>query len=176
MIFTPTPLAGAFVVELEPRRDERGFFARTWCRDEFARHGLNPDLVQCNVSYNRARHTLRGMHYQDAPHEECKLVRCTQGAILDVIVDLRPDAPTHRQWFGVELTADNRRALYVPAGFAHGFVTLTDHAEVFYQMSALYHPASARGVRWNDPAFGIAWPVTDPVLSDKDAAYPDYQP
>lgn len=173
MKFVPTALAGAYVVEMEPLTDERGFFARSWCKREFADHGLNGDLVQCNVSYNRARGTLRGMHYQAAPHEEVKLVRCTQGAIYDVLVDLRPDSPTYRSWIAVELTAANRRMLYVPAGLAHGFQTLQDDSEVFYQMSAYFDAPSARGVRWNDPAFGIEWPSREPVISAKDANYPD---
>jgi dTDP-4-dehydrorhamnose 3,5-epimerase len=174
MKFVPTALAGAYVVEMEPVTDERGFFARSWCRREFDDHGLNSDLVQCNVSYNRMKGTLRGMHYQAAPHEEVKLVRCTQGAICDVLVDLRPDSPTYCSWISVELTAANRRMLYVPAGLAHGFQTLRDDSEVFYQMSAFYDAASARGVRWNDPAFGIEWPFCEPVMSAKDANYPDF--
>jgi len=174
MKFTPTRLRGAYVVEIEPLADERGFFARSWCEREFAEHGLSGELVQCNISYNRAKGTLRGMHYQAAPHEEVKLVRCTQGAIYDVLVDLRPDSPTYRSWIAYELTAANRRMLYVPAGLAHGFQTLKDDSEVFYQMSVFYHPPSARGVRWNDPAFGIEWPIAAPVLSPKDAAYPDF--
>jgi dTDP-4-dehydrorhamnose 3,5-epimerase len=174
MIVTPTPLPGAVVVDMELRHDERGFFARSWCREEFLRHGLNSDLVQCNVSYNRVQNTLRGMHYQVAPHEETKLVRCTRGVMLDVIVDLRPDSPTFKQWHAIELSQDNHRALYIPGGLAHGFVTLTDNVEVFYQMSDFYHPECARGVRWNDPVFGIQWPVSHPILSDKDAAFPDF--
>jgi len=170
---TPLGLDGAFVVEAEPQADERGLFARTFCRDTFRAQGLHGDFVQCNSSYNRRRGTLRGLHFQAAPHEEIKLVRCTQGAIFDVAVDLRPDSATFCRWRAVELSADNRRALYVPAGFAHGFQTLTDEAEVFYQMSAAYVPDLARGVRWNDPAFAIAWPVEPPILSGRDAAFPD---
>lgn len=172
MIFEETGLAGAFVIEPERREDERGFFARTWCRDEFAAHGLNPALVQCNISFNKKRGTLRGMHYQAAPHEEAKLVRCTQGAIYDVILDLRRESATFGRWVGVELTAENRRMLYVPEGFAHGFQTLEDDSEVFYQMSAFYHAESALGARWDDPAFAIAWPLPDPILSDRDRAFP----
>lgn len=172
MIFVPAPLAGAFVVELRRLEDDRGFFARSFCRDEFIEQGLNPEISQCNVSFNSRRGTLRGMHFQSDPHAEDKLVRCTQGAIWDVIVDLRADSPACRKWFGVELTAASRRALYVPKGFAHGFQTLTDDAEVLYMMSESYHPESARGVRWDDPAFGIEWPIAGPVLSDRDRSYP----
>ena len=160
MIFTETRLAGAYLIEPERIEDERGFFARTWCRDEFERHGLNPRLVQCNVSYNARRGTLRGMHYQAKPHEEAKLVRCTRGAIYDVIVDLRPDSPTYRQWVAAELTAENRRMLYIPEGFAHGFQTLADETEVFYQMSELFHPESARGVRMTTRPWGSPGPST----------------
>jgi dTDP-4-dehydrorhamnose 3,5-epimerase len=173
MIFTETPLAGAFVVEPERIADERGFFARTWCVDEFAARGLETRLVQCNVSYNGRRGTLRGMHYQTAPHEEVKLVRCTAGAIYDVIVDLRFASPTYQHWFGVALSAANRLALYIPRGFAHGFQTLADESEVFYQMAEFYHPESARGVRYDDPAFGIAWPLPVSVIGARDAGYAD---
>jgi dTDP-4-dehydrorhamnose 3,5-epimerase len=169
--FVPAPLEGAFVVEPELLEDERGFFARSFCRDEFVAHGLDPSVAQCNVSFNRQRGTLRGLHYQATPHEEAKLVRCTRGAIWDVIVDLRESSATRYRWFAAELTADNRRALYAPAGFAHGFQTLADGSEVFYQMSASYHPESARGVRWDDPAIGITWPIRDPVLSTRDRSY-----
>ncbi len=172
--FLPTPIAGAWLIEMEPVEDERGAFARSFCREEFARHGLNPAVAQCSVSTNRRKGTLRGMHYQAAPHEETKLVRCTRGAIHDVILDLRPQSPTFRKWFAVELSADNRRMLYVPAGFAHGFQSLTDNTEVFYQISTPYHPESARGVRWDDPAFGIEWPATERIISDKDRHYPDF--
>jgi dTDP-4-dehydrorhamnose 3,5-epimerase len=172
--FLPTALAGACIIDIETVQDERGFFARSWCREEFARHGLNPDLAQCSISFNKKRGTLRGMHYQAAPHEETKVVRCTRGAIYDVIVDLRPESPTFRKWIAVELSADNRRMLYVPLGFAHGFQSLVDDTEVFYQISTFYHPGSARGVRWDDPAFGIEWPVTERVISDKDRQYPDF--
>jgi len=146
MRFIPTNLAGAYLIEPEPVSDERGFFARTWCWNEFADKGLNPNLVQCNISYNKARGTLRGMHYQTAPHAEAKLVRCTQGAIYDVIVDLRNDSSTFTQWFGAELTAQNRKALYVPEGFAHGFITLKDDTEMLYQMSEFFHAECAAGV------------------------------
>jgi dTDP-4-dehydrorhamnose 3,5-epimerase len=170
--FLETELAGVFILELERAEDERGFFARSWCSEEFASRGLNPFVVQCNISQNRRRGTLRGLHFQEAPHAEAKLVRCTRGAIYDVVVDLRPDSPTQLQWLGVELSAANYRMLYVPEGFAHGFQTLCDDTEVFYQMSAAYHAASGRGVRWNDPVLDIRWPVPDPVLSERDANYP----
>ncbi len=171
MILSPTPLAGAFVVDLKRVEDERGFFARSFCQQELAAHGLNPRVAQCNVSFNRARATLRGMHYQAAPHEEAKLVRCTQGAIWDVIVDIRPDSSTLHRWFGVELSAESRRSLYVPEGFAHGFQTLTDDAEVLYLMSEFYHAEFAAGLRWNDPRLAISWPLPDPILSARDGAY-----
>ena len=174
MKFSPTVLAGACIIDIEPVPDERGFFARSWCREEFAKHGLNPDLAQCSISFNKKRGTLRGMHYQAKPHEETKVVRCTRGAIYDVIVDLRPESSTFRKWIAVELSADNRRMLYVPPGFAHGFQSLADDTEVFYQISTFYHPESARGARWDDPAFGIEWPVTERVISDKDRQYPDF--
>lgn len=173
MVFSETDLAGAYVVDIEPHADERGFFARTWCGREFEAHGLNPRLVQCSMSSNRRKGTLRGLHYAVAPYAEAKLVRCTSGAIYDVIVDLRPQSATRRQSFAVVLSAANHRALYVPEGFAHGFLTLADGCEVLYQMSEFYHADAARGVRWNDPAFGIDWPETPVVMSDKDATYPD---
>jgi dTDP-4-dehydrorhamnose 3,5-epimerase len=176
VIFTPTALSGAVVVELDRREDERGFFARSFCRREFEAQGLDPCVAQCNVSFNRRRATLRGLHWQAAPHGEVKLVRVTRGALWDVIVDLRAGSPTFTRWFGVELTADNRRALYIPAGFAHGFQTLVEDVEVFYQMSAFYVPDAQRGARWDDPAFGIEWPLRPPFLSDRDASYPDFIP
>jgi dTDP-4-dehydrorhamnose 3,5-epimerase len=171
MKFTATPLAGAHLVDMERLADERGFFARSFSTEEFSRHGLSAALQQCSVSFNGVRGTLRGMHYQADPDAEHKLVRCTAGAIFDVIVDLRPGSPSLHAWYGVELSADNRRALYIPPGCAHGFLTLTDAAEVFYMISAPYAPQSARGVRWNDPAFGIAWPFAPSVMSGRDAAY-----
>jgi dTDP-4-dehydrorhamnose 3,5-epimerase len=171
MIFTETKLKGSFIIDIEPREDERGFFARSWCEDEFKQHGLNTRLVQCNISFNKKRGTLRGMHYQAAPFAEAKVVRCTMGAIYDVIIDLREDSPTFKQWISVELTAENRRALYVPENFAHGFQTLTDNAEVFYQISEFYRPEYARGIRWNDCAFGVEWPVETLIISQKDADY-----
>jgi dTDP-4-dehydrorhamnose 3,5-epimerase len=177
MRFTETPLPGAFVIDVEPRCDERGFFARTWCQDEFSAHGLHTIWVQCNVSFNRLAGTLRGLHYQAEPFGEIKLVRCTMGAIHDVIVDVRPHSPTRGRWFAVELSAQNRRLLHIPAGLAHGFQTLTDDAEVFYQMSAEYHPDAARGLRWNDPALGIAWPAcAERIISPRDRDFPDWQP
>jgi dTDP-4-dehydrorhamnose 3,5-epimerase len=157
MLFIETKLKGAFIIDIAPRQDERGFFARSWCADEFVKHGLNPRLAQCNISFNKKRGTLRGMHYQAEPFPEAKLVRCTMGAMYDVMIDLRQNSPTFKQWLAVELTAQNRRALYIPEGFAHGFQTLEDDTEVFYQMSEFYHPECARGVRWDDPAFGILW-------------------
>jgi dTDP-4-dehydrorhamnose 3,5-epimerase len=176
MRFTETKVAGAWLVEPELLADERGFFARTWCAEEFADHGLNPRLAQANISFNHRRGTLRGMHYQAEPHAEAKLVRCTQGAIFDVAVDLRPDSPTHRAWYGVELSADNRAMLYVPEGCAHGFLTLTDATEVAYQMSAPYAPGAGRGVRFDDPAFGIEWPGEVLVINERDRGYPDVGP
>lgn len=172
MKFVPTPLDGAFVVEPEPVSDDRGFFARSFCQNEFRAHGLEPAAAQCNISFNRKRGTLRGLHFQAKPHEEAKLVRCTRGTIWDVIVDLREGSPTRHLWFSAELSADNYRALYVPAGFAHGFQTLVDDSEVLYLMSEFYHPESARGLRWDDPVLGISWPFSDPVLSPRDRSYP----
>lgn len=174
MKFIATSLADAWVIEPDRLEDERGYFARTFCRDEFVSHGLNPELVQCNVSYNAKKGTLRGMHYQLHPHEEAKLVRCTRGMIFDVIIDIRPASPTFREWFSVELSAENGRQLYVPEGFAHGFQVLLGGSEVFYQMSARYVPVAARGIRWNDPAFGIPWPLTNPIVSQRDAAFADF--
>ena len=175
MIFEPTPLTGAYVIAEEPHHDHRGFFARTWCQKEFDRHGLNPRLVQCNVSYNRSKGTWRGLHYQAPPHEEAKLVKCIAGAVCDVIVDLRPDSATFKRHLTVTLSARNRKMLYVPEKFAHGFLTLEDDTEVFYQMSEFYSPESARGLRWNDPQFGIQLPLEVAVISDRDASYPDFR-
>ena len=176
MIFQETPLKDAFVIDLERQEDERGFFARSWDQREFEARGLNPRLVQYNVSFNTKKGTLRGMHYQAKPYEEAKLVRCTRGAICDVIIDLRPDSPTFKQWKGEELTADNYRMMYVPEGLAHGFLTLKDRTEVSYQMSQIHVPASARGIRWDDPAFGIRWPIRVQVISDRDKNYPNFTP
>lgn len=174
MTFTETPLKGAFIIEPERFEDERGFFTRTWSEREFAERGLDARLVEVNVSFNRRKGTLRGMHYQAAPHGQTKLIRCTMGAISDVIVDLRPESPTFKRWAGVELTERNRLMLYVPAEFAHGFQTLEDDTEVLYQMSAPYVPETARGVRWDDPAFAIHWPATPAVISERDRGYPDF--
>ena len=174
MIFQETPLAGAFVIDVEPHEDERGFFARTYCQEEFEANGLDPTVVQASISFNRQRGTLRGMHYQAPPHEETKVVRCTAGAIYDVIIDLRPHSSTFIQWHGVTLSAENRTMFYIPSGFAHGFLTLEDNTEVLYQMSEFYYPDSARGVRWDDPAFGIDWPAHPTLMSDRDRGYPDF--
>lgn len=173
MIFTETPLAGAWIVEPQPIEDERGFFARVWCQQEFQARSLDPGIAQASISLNKRRGTLRGMHYQAAPHAEVKLVRCTRGALHDVIIDLRPDSQTVGQHYAVELTAENRRALYIPRGFAHGFQTLVDDTEVLYQMSDFYAPDAGRGIRWNDPAFDIYWPIEDPILLARDRSYPD---
>lgn len=176
MIFRETAIRGAWIVDVEPVADDRGLFARTFCAREFEAHGLCVNWVQCSVSFNQRKNTLRGMHYQSAPAEETKLVRCTKGALFDVIVDLRRDSSTFRQWVGVELTEQSRRTIYVPAGCAHGFQTLQDDTEVFYQISAFYEPSLARGVRWDDPAFNIAWPKADlRVMSDRDRSYADFR-
>jgi dTDP-4-dehydrorhamnose 3,5-epimerase len=174
--FSETPLAGAWAIELDLLRDERGFFARTFDAAQFRGQGLDPAVVQCNTSFNERAGTLRGMHYQAEPDGECKLVRCTRGAIYDVIVDLRRDAGSYLRWFAIELTADNGCMLYVPKGVAHGFQTLADTSEVAYQMSHVYVPDQARGVRWDDPVFGIEWPEAERTISDQDRAYPDFQP
>jgi len=171
MIFTESPLEGAYVVEMERLADERGFFARSYCAQEFGKRGL-PELRQCSVSYNARLGTLRGMHYQAAPGEEHKLVRCTAGAVFDVIVDIRASSPTYRRWFAAELTAANRRSLLIPPGFAHGFVSLSDHTEVYYMISEAHSPELSRGFRWNDPAFAIEWPMVPAVISARDASYP----
>jgi dTDP-4-dehydrorhamnose 3,5-epimerase len=175
MIFTATGVEGVWVIEPERHEDERGFFARTWDAVEFQSRGLSADLSQCSVSYNCRRGTLRGLHYQEAPHAEVKLVRCTAGAIFDVAVDLRPDSPSFTRWFGAELTAENRTALYVPEGCAHGFLTLTDGAEVTYQISTPYVPNAGRGVRFDDPAFGVDWPGDVVVVNERDRSYPDFE-
>ncbi len=175
MKFTETPLGGAYLVEPEPHRDERGFFARTWCRSEFESQGLNPNLAQCSVSFNSRRGTLRGLHYQAAPHEEAKLVRCVRGSIYDLIVDVRPGSPTFKRWFAAELSAANMRMLYVPEGFAHGFQTLEDDTEVFYQISEFYRPEASRGIRWDDPAFDFRWPAAERTMSERDRLFPDFE-
>jgi len=174
VIFTPLAVNGAFLVAPELRTDFRGAFARTWCRDEFAAHGLNPALAQCSISQTHRRGTIRGMHYQAAPHAEAKLVRCLRGAIHDVIVDLRPGSSSYLHHAAVELTDRNRQALYVPEGVAHGFQALADDTEVLYQISTPFVPEAAAGVRWDDPLFGIEWPVLPPILLERDAGYPDY--
>jgi dTDP-4-dehydrorhamnose 3,5-epimerase len=175
MIFTETKLDGAFLIDIEERTDERGFFARSWCQKEFEQYGLVPLVVQANISFNHKKGTVRGMHYQASPYEETKLVRCTRGAIYDVIVDLRKGSPTYCQWLSAELTADNRRMLFVPEGYAHGFQTLTDATEVCYQVSQFYTPGAERGARFNDPAFSIRWPLDVTVISEKDANWADFQ-
>lgn len=175
MIFEETKLNGAYVIHPEKVEDERGFFARAWCKKEFKQQGLLEELVQCNISYNKLRGTLRGMHYQMKPYEETKLVRCTAGAIYDVIIDIRPDSSTHKEWIGVELSAENRTMLYVPKGFAHGYLTLVDDAEVFYQVTEFYTPGVECGIRWNDPLFHILWPTAEKfAISEKDSSWPDY--
>jgi dTDP-4-dehydrorhamnose 3,5-epimerase len=175
MTFLETKLAGVFDIHLEPNCDERGFFARCWCKKEFENHSLSPKLVQCSISFNARKGTLRGVHYQAAPHSETKVVRCTRGAIYDVVVDLRPQSTTFKQWIAVVLTAANRQMLYVPEECGHGFVTLEDDTEVFYQMSEFYEPELARGVRWDDPTFQIKWPVKAEVMSERDRTYPDFK-
>jgi dTDP-4-dehydrorhamnose 3,5-epimerase len=176
VIFAETPLAGAFLIDLEPRRDERGFFARTFCAREFAARGLNPRVVQANLSRNLRRGTLRGLHYQRPPFAEAKSVRCVAGSVFDAIVDLRLDSPTHLRWFGVTLSREDGRMLYVPEGFAHGYQALEDGSEVLYLVSEFYAPEHEAAVRWDDPRFGIRWPLPDPILSPRDAAHPDYVP
>jgi len=174
MRFTPTPLAGLVVVDIAPLADDRGHFARSFCTEEFAAAGLPAAFPQCNLSFNARAGTLRGLHWQAEPHPEGKLVRCTRGAVFDVAVDVRPESPTFRLWFAAELTAGNGRALYIPPGFAHGFQALQDASEVFYMMTERYHPALARGAAWDDPGFGIAWPLPAPIMSDRDRALPRF--
>jgi dTDP-4-dehydrorhamnose 3,5-epimerase len=176
VIFAPTCLAGAFIIEPEPLADARGLFARTWCQRELEAHGLVARIAQCSTSFNQRKGTLRGMHYQVEPFAEVKIVRCTRGAMYDVIIDLRPESPTFARYFGAVLSADNRKAMYVPTGFAHGFQTLEDDTEVFYQISELYSPEHSRGVRWNDPAFAVVWPDDERTMSDRDRTYPDFVP
>ena len=175
MNFTETRLQGAFIIEPERREDARGFFARVFCVDEFGAHGLEINLVQCSISFNKQMGTLRGMHFQTFPHEEVRLVRCTTGAVYDVVVDLRPDSPTFKQWMAEVLTSENRRMMYVPRGFAHGFLTLENNCEVLYQMSEFYHNENAGGVRWNDPAFGIEWPAQVKLISERDRTFKDFK-
>ena len=175
MIFEKTRLGGAYIIDAQPHKDRRGFFARTWCQKEFKEHGLNPRLVQCNISFNLKKGTLRGMHYQVAPHAETKLIRCTQGAIYDVVLDLRPQSPKFKDCIGVVLTAEKRNMIYVPEGCAHGFLTLEVGTEVFYQVSEFQSQESARGVRFDDPAFRIAWPEKIEVISERDRNYPNFE-
>lgn len=172
MKFTETAIKGAYVIDIEPSNDERGFFARSWCLDEYAQYGLNTEVVQCGISYNWYKGTLRGMHYQEPPHAEAKTIRCTKGAVYDVILDIRPDSETYKQWVSTHLSADNRRMLYVPEGVAHGFLTLVDDTELMYVLSHRYEPASARGIRWDDPAFQIEWiPMESYIISQKDKSF-----
>ncbi|HEY0633514.1 MAG TPA: dTDP-4-dehydrorhamnose 3,5-epimerase family protein [Thermoleophilaceae bacterium] len=177
MIFTEVPVAGAWVIDAEPSADDRGLFARTFDAQAFAERGLSHTVLQCSTSFTARAGTLRGLHCQAAPHGECKLVRCTSGAVYDVIVDVRPDSPTHRRWHAVELSSENRRSVYVPRGVAHGFQTLADGCELSYMMDAPFVPDAARGVRWDDPAFGIAWPAPgrELTVSERDRSYPDYE-
>ena len=175
MVFKETKLKGAYVVELDPIQDVRGYFARSFCVEEFKMYGLNEHIVQCNISCNKAKGTLRGMHFQMAPHEEAKLVSCTRGAMYDVIIDLRKESPTYMEWFSLELSEANKNMIYIPEGFAHGFQTLEDNTSVFYQMTEFYHPECARGIRCNDPAFNIDWPVSDLMVSEKDQSYPGFE-
>jgi len=174
MIFIKTKIASVFEIHPEKVMDDRGFFARSWCQRQFAAQGLDSQLVQCNISASSRKGTLRGMHYQVEPFAETKLIRCTRGSIFDVAVDLRPDSPTYKQWTSAVLTAENHHMLYVPRGCAHGFLTLEDHCEVFYQMSQVYHPEAARGIRWDDPAFAIEWPGKVEVIASRDNCYPDF--
>ena len=171
MLFKETIISGVYIIELEKKYDERGFFARTWCKNEFKEQGLESELAQCNLSYNKKCGTLRGMHYQITPYGETKLVSCISGAIYDVIIDLRKDSPTYEKWYSVELTAENGLMLYIPKGIAHGFQTLKDKTSVFYQMSEFYHPESARGIRWDDVKFNIKWPIAEKIISEKDQSY-----
>jgi dTDP-4-dehydrorhamnose 3,5-epimerase len=175
VIFEETTVSGVFLVRVDPRRDDRGIFARTWCREEFEDRGLVAKLAQCSTSFNSSRGTLRGLHYQSEPFAEAKLVRCTAGAIYDVALDLRSDSPTFCQWYGTILNERNRNSLYIPCGCAHGFLTIEDDSEVFYQISEFYHPEASQGVRWNDPAFHIEWPAEVQVISDRDRTYTDFQ-
>ena len=174
MKFIPTKIPGAYLIEIQPIADDRGFFSRTFCIDEFQQHGLNSNFVQCNVSFTSQQGTIRGMHYQVAPHTETKLVRCTRGAIYDIILDLRPESPTFKQWVATELTANNHQMFYIPSGCAHGFQTLVDDTEVLYQMSGLYSAGAAKGVRWNDPAFEIEMPLAVSSINERDKNYLDF--
>jgi len=172
MLFKETKLKGAYVIEIEQKKDERGFFARSFCKQEFQQQGIDFDMVQCSISFNKNKSTLRGMHYQSAPHEEAKLISCIRGKIYDVIIDLRKDSATYCQWYALDLRGEDYKMLYVPKGFAHGFQTLENNSAVFYQMSEFYHPECARGIRWNDPLFFIEWPFGEQIISVKDKTYP----
>lgn len=174
MIFTETKLKGAFVLEIKKLEDERGFFGRSWCANEMKEHGLNANVRQANTSLSKSKGTLRGMHYQLDPYQETKLIRCTHGSIYDVIIDLRPDSPTYKDWFGIELSRDNYKMLYVPEDFAHGFITLEDDVEVTYLVTQFYTPGAEAGIRWDDPGFNIQWPIKPVIISDKDSVHPDY--
>lgn len=175
MIFTETPLQGAYVIEIKKMEDERGFFGRSWCANEMKQHGLNADVRQANTSLSEKKGTLRGMHFQHDPYQETKLIRCTHGSILDVIIDLRPESETYRKWFGIELSRENYKMLYVPEDFAHGFITLEDDCEVTYLVTQFYTPGAEAGIRWDDPLFNIAWPMAPVVISEKDRTHPDYK-
>jgi dTDP-4-dehydrorhamnose 3,5-epimerase len=175
MLFSNVRLKGAYLIELEKLADDRGFFARSWCQMEFGKYGMCTRVAQCNIGFSKKKGTLRGLHYQIAPYQEAKLVRCTKGAIYDVIIDLRPDSPTYKEWLGIELSAENHRMLYVPEGFAHGYQTLVHETEIFYQTSQFYNPEFARGVRYDDPAFGVEWPFAVASISDTDRSWPDYK-
>lgn len=174
MNFSATPIQGAFTIEAEPISDNRGYFARTYCQEEFTKHGLIIPFVQCNLSHNHKRGTIRGMHYQSAPFEEAKVVSCTQGSIYDVIIDMRPSSASYLKWFSVELNETNTKMIYIPEGCAHGFQTLEDGVQVYYQMSSMFEPSASKGIRWNDPFFNIEWPLKCEVISDKDLSYPDF--
>ena len=174
MNFIETKFKGAYIIDIKKIEDERGFFARAWCQNEFKTYNLNPNMAQLNVAFSHKRGTIRGMHYQESPWQEAKLVRCTNGGIYDVIIDLRRDSPTHEQWIGVELTEENRRMLYAPEGFAHGYQTLQDDTEMYYQTTQFYAPEFARGVRFDDPVFGIVWPLSVEIISNQDRSWPDY--
>ncbi len=175
MIFIETKIKGPYVIEIEKLEDERGFFGRSWCKNEMKKHGINANILQANISFNIQKGTLRGMHYQVAPHQEAKLVRCSRGSIYDVVIDLRKNSPTFKQWIGVELTQDNYKMLYVPEDFAHGFITLENNCEISYLMSALYVPGSGATIRWNDPLFNIQWPLEPTVMSEKDKTQSDFK-
>jgi dTDP-4-dehydrorhamnose 3,5-epimerase len=172
--FTETSLEGAYIIEIDPIEDDRGFFARTWCHHEFEEQGLNTKIAQCSTSFNSRKGTLRGMHYQDKPFQETKVVRCIMGAVYDVIVDLRVESPTYLKWISIELTAINRKMVYIPVGFAHGFQSLEDNTEVFYQISEFFKPELSRGIRWNDQAFGFTWPIQQCIMSERDKNFPDF--